>query len=487
MGFIPSTLLAPRRVTQSEFLPLRERVGVGAQAQSEAVHGARSAPIPAFPQGGKEASPKPCSCGGSCPRCQGLATSQPGAATERAANAMADQAMGAGPLPSARAGPDGAPLPGPLRRALKLRFGADLGGVRLHHGAFADRAARSLGAQAYTLGSDIVMGSGWRPDTRAGQHLLAHEAAHAVQVQRGQASPQVAHRQLGAPGGLGGMSVDDADLAAEREYGSGPPPPTATSCGRPAHCPPGFCDPYRTVRLAEYYRARKGPWLMAGISAAVDSRVLPLWRDYLNGGSAPRNLTASFAADFTNSPTTANVTRFVQRALQVAVPARLAYLPVGASQVVSLATFLPHVAAALDNQGSAMPMNFNIPGDIPGNLAGGIGKNQTTCPSGAMPSPFNDERLLGGTAAVTRIAPDRLRVTPDIRYTVRDTIDLCPGDCGTTLEQVATVPLSQFEATGISGDVPFTVEFPSPVLPPFEVTAAPAAAPAPVPPPAPAP
>lgn len=28
------------------------------------------------------------------------------------------------------------------------------------------------------------------------------------------------------------------------------------------------------------------------------------------------------------------------------------------------------------------------------------------------------------------------------------------------LEQFATIPLSQFEATGISGDVPFTVEFP---------------------------
>ena len=45
---------------------------------------------------------------------------------------------------------------------------------------------------------------------------------------------------------------------------------------------------------------------------------------------------------------------------------------------------------------------------------------------------------------------------------VRDTIDLCPGDCGTSLEQIATVPMSQFEATGIAGDVPFTVEFPAP-------------------------
>ena len=46
-----------------------------------------------------------------------------------------------------------------------------------------------------------------------------------------------------------------------------------------------------------------------------------------------------------------------------------------------------------------------------------------------------------------------------IDYTVRDTIDLCPGNCGTELEQLATVAISQYEATGISGDVPFTVRF----------------------------
>jgi OOP family OmpA-OmpF porin len=46
-----------------------------------------------------------------------------------------------------------------------------------------------------------------------------------------------------------------------------------------------------------------------------------------------------------------------------------------------------------------------------------------------------------------------------ISYTIRDTVDLCPGNCGTTLEQQATVPMSRWEATGISGDVPFTVKF----------------------------
>ncbi len=73
---------------------------------------------------------------------------------------------------------------------------------------------------------------------------------------------------------------------------------------------------------------------------------------------------------------------------------------------------------------------------------------------------------------------------PSIVFTVKDTIDLCPADCGTSLEQIATVPISQFEATGISGDVPFTVEFPAPPdqLQPFTL-GTPSTAPPPIAPP----
>jgi hypothetical protein len=78
-------------------------------------------------------------------------------------------------------------------------------------------------------------------------------------------------------------------------------------------------------------------------------------------------------------------------------------------------------------------------------------------------TPFNDERHASGTVEVTRGAGASLVITPSITYTVSDTIDLCPGDCGFVLEQVAAVPLSQFEATGISGDVPFAVVFPAPL------------------------
>ena len=131
-------------------------------------------------------------------------------------------------------------------------------------------------------------------------------------------------------------------------------------------------------------------------------------------------------------------------------------------------------------------MNFDIPGEIPGNIAGDIGTDQLACPAGAKPSPFNDERRADGDAVLTVDGAGGMTVSPTIRYTVRDTIDLCPGNCGTSLEQVATVPISQFEATGISGDVPFTVDFT--VTPaPFVVTPTPSPAPPAPAPPAPAP
>jgi len=134
-------------------------------------------------------------------------------------------------------------------------------------------------------------------------------------------------------------------------------------------------------------------------------------------------------------------------------------------------------------------MNFSAPRDVPGNLAGDIGADETSCRVGAQPSPFNDERTAFGTVTISPASATELTVTPDIRYRVKDTIDLCPGDCDTPLEQVATIPLSRMEASEIGGDIPFTVEFPAPAAP-FTITpphaAGPPLAPKPVaPPPAP--
>src|SRR5437879_4908504 len=45
-----------------------------------------------------------------------------------------------------------------MRRRLEARLGEDLGTVRVHTGPEASRAARDLGAVAYTSGESIVLG-----------------------------------------------------------------------------------------------------------------------------------------------------------------------------------------------------------------------------------------------------------------------------------------------------------------------------------------
>ncbi len=78
--------------------------------------------------------------------------------------------------------PGGRPLDASVRAAMESRFGHDFSQVRVHSGEDASRAARELGARAFTVGRHIVMGEGqYRPRTSSGWRLLRHELAHAAQ------------------------------------------------------------------------------------------------------------------------------------------------------------------------------------------------------------------------------------------------------------------------------------------------------------------
>jgi hypothetical protein len=80
----------------------------------------------------------------------------------------------------------GAPLPAATRALFEPRFGADFSHVRVHTGARADTTARAISAKAFTVGSDIVFAGGqYSPESREGQHLLAHELTHVVQQDAG--------------------------------------------------------------------------------------------------------------------------------------------------------------------------------------------------------------------------------------------------------------------------------------------------------------
>jgi len=82
----------------------------------------------------------------------------------------------------------GSPLSQSAREFFEPRFGRDFSDVQVHTGPEADEAARSIDAEAFTYGSDVVFASNnYQPHTSRGRELLAHELTHVVQ----QTEPQV--------------------------------------------------------------------------------------------------------------------------------------------------------------------------------------------------------------------------------------------------------------------------------------------------------
>ena len=102
----------------------------------------------------------------------------------------------------------GQPLDTDARAFMEPRFGHDFGQVRVHTDAKAAESARAINALAYTVGGDIVFGSGqYRPSTEWRQRLLAHEVTHVLQ-QRNIASGSAISPTL---------QMDPAEDASEKE------------------------------------------------------------------------------------------------------------------------------------------------------------------------------------------------------------------------------------------------------------------------------
>lgn len=96
----------------------------------------------------------------------------------------------------------GQPLPERVRTQAEPVVGADLRRVRLHTDARADELTRLLRARAFTTGPEIFLRRGeYRPDSAAGQRLLAHELTHVAQQTGGTAGAGVIQR----------MKIEDLD------------------------------------------------------------------------------------------------------------------------------------------------------------------------------------------------------------------------------------------------------------------------------------
>jgi hypothetical protein len=100
------------------------------------------------------------------------------------------------------------PLDESVRVPIEQALGADLRNVRVHAGPAAEAAAESLEARAYTIGSDIYLGSAAR---QAGEdergRLLAHETVHTVQ-QGGRPAALQGKMQVSQPGDRAEVEAD---------------------------------------------------------------------------------------------------------------------------------------------------------------------------------------------------------------------------------------------------------------------------------------
>ncbi|MBP5988066.1 MAG: DUF4157 domain-containing protein [Azonexus sp.] len=102
-----------------------------------------------------------------------------------------------------------------VRRFMEPRFGASFAGVRIHTDDTAARLAGQMQARAFAVGNQIFFGAGqFRPESREGRELIAHELTHTLQQGAGR-QPQSIQRSF-----LGDLAKD-IGLPDPRDYIAG--------------------------------------------------------------------------------------------------------------------------------------------------------------------------------------------------------------------------------------------------------------------------
>jgi hypothetical protein len=219
----------------------------------------------------------------------------------------------------------------------------------------------------------------------------------------------------------------------------------------------------RYVAIAD--RFNRGVGLIAVLAGLGGMEVASIYREFVWGGRAGvMTLSSALRNEFATICQTAVATNHIMTAIVNAIWGR--YPASTPPQTIPLSIIAPTAVSDIDTPGNAHELVYCGATNAPGLLAGGVGKTQLTVLVGAIPSSQNDSRTATGSIEVSRQGlpggGTRLVFTPTIDIEVRDTVDFCPGNCGSLAAQVATVPFSMWEASGISGDVPFVTQFPAP-------------------------
>ncbi|MFG2950011.1 eCIS core domain-containing protein [Streptomyces adustus] len=129
----------------------------------------------------------------------------------------------------------GQALGGDVRSDMEARLGADFSDVRVHTGDAAHESAKSVGAHAYTVGSNVVFQrDAYDPSSHAGRTTLAHELTHVIQQRSGPVDGTT------APGGIRVSDPSDRyerEASANAERVMSAPAPAAQATEGPAAVP----------------------------------------------------------------------------------------------------------------------------------------------------------------------------------------------------------------------------------------------------------
>ena len=219
-----------------------------------------------------------CDCGGTCSDCQAGKHDHEHSTLQLKAADAGPRALQAPPAVNRVLSSPGQSLDAQTRAFMEPRFGSNFSHVRVHSGIEAEQSAQAVGALAYTVGPNIVFGTGqYAPSNPAGRRLLAHELAHVIQ-QRGTSvllqrqpkdppdktppkkTPTPKPAECGYTVNYAPRGDIDCDTLYQKTQTKKPP---GTLCGRGliydivSVTATGKCPPFKGMRLTEEVKAEE--------------------------------------------------------------------------------------------------------------------------------------------------------------------------------------------------------------------------------------
>jgi len=130
----------------------------------------------------------------------------------------------------------GQPMEDGVQGEMSQAMGRDLGDVRVHEDAEADRLSRQVDARAFTVGKDVFFRRGeYTPHSSEGKELLAHELTHVVDQSEGRVEDSGSGTTVHAPDDAHEQKADAvAKRVASPQPAAGVQPAYTQSEGRQA-------------------------------------------------------------------------------------------------------------------------------------------------------------------------------------------------------------------------------------------------------------